>query len=197
MGCCIISRMILRNATVENTPKFSFASIGITHGKVIDVYDGDTCTVAVECPSLQYHCGVCRTHKRGIVQIRVRMLGYDSPEIKPRKKDKSGRERTAEEIAREKKDALTQRHALMDLVQDKIVRIEINEKPPMDNFGRLLARLYISDKSRFGFGTTERCVNDIMMLDANNIPFDAKADRIAIRDNGVGVGVGVGSISIS
>ena len=162
----------LQEATTENTTKFSFVNIGFTYGKVISVYDGDTCTVAIECPTIGYRCGIFRHYKSQIVNIKVRMLGYDSPEMKPRKKDKSDRSRTVVQIAQEKLDAQECKKMLSDLVLNKIVRVEINPNPPMDNFGRLLANLFIG----------EQCINNIMMEDDRNMPFDMNADRIAQRD---------------
>ena len=68
MGC---DNSKLKKATKENTKIFCLKGQSFKC-KVIDVYDGDTCTVAI----------VLHGNKTA---FRVRMIGYDSPEMKPSK----------------------------------------------------------------------------------------------------------------
>ena len=59
----------LRSANKDNINFFSFDGKKIT-AKVVDIYDGDTITV------------VFRDGGR-LIKHRVRLIGYDSPEMKP------------------------------------------------------------------------------------------------------------------
>ena len=70
MGICHSSNSLLQNAT-NDIPFFDFKDKKFTV-KVVDVYDGDTCTVVFE-------------YNKEIVKYKVRCLGYDSPEMKPSK----------------------------------------------------------------------------------------------------------------
>ena len=69
MGNCI-TYIALSKSTFENTEEYTLEGIKKT-GKVIKVYDGDTLWVAIDI------------HLK-IYKFKVRMLGYDSPEMKPR-----------------------------------------------------------------------------------------------------------------
>lgn len=62
----------LRPATMENTPAFSLSGLKCI-GKVLHVYDGDTLWLAVAYPG------------RKVYRYRVRMYGYDAPELHPTK----------------------------------------------------------------------------------------------------------------
>jgi endonuclease YncB( thermonuclease family) len=86
--------------------------------KVVDVYDGDTATI-----SLINNCQ--------IQKLKLRMYGYDSPELKPRL-DKVNRD---EEI----KKAKEAKQFLSDLVLDKICTVDTRG---FDKYGRLLGTLY-------------------------------------------------------
>lgn len=87
--------------------------------KVVDVYDGDTVTIVL-------------FNKFGFEKHKLRMYGYDSPEMKP-KRDLPNRE---EEI----KKAKEAKKYLSDLVLNKIVKFE---SMGYDKYGRLLGKLYI------------------------------------------------------
>ena len=71
MGNCIYKHQ-LNKCTPENTPKYEFKNV-TKLCKVISVYDGDTITIAIRL-------------EKTIYQAKVRMFGYDSPEMKPLKK---------------------------------------------------------------------------------------------------------------
>ena len=91
--------------------------------KVVDVYDGDTITIII------YNKGDYEKHK-------LRMYGYDSPELHPRK-NKENREREIE-LAIEAKNELS------DLILDKIVTLECIG---YDKYGRLLGTIYNNKKN--------------------------------------------------
>ena len=63
----------LLNQSFSDLEKFTYAGL-LTKAKVVDVYDGDTITIVF------YHNGQP-------IKDSFRMLGYDSPEMKPRKKE--------------------------------------------------------------------------------------------------------------
>ena len=86
--------------------------------KVVDVYDGDTVSVVLY-------------NKFGYEKHKLRMYGYDSPEMKPRKNIANRDE--------EKAAALAAKAFLADLVLDKVV---IFDSMGTDKYGRLLGKLY-------------------------------------------------------
>jgi len=89
--------------------------------KVVDVYDGDTVTIIL-------------INKFGFEKHKLRMYGYDSPEIKP-KHDIPNREA---EISKAK----AAKQFLSDLVLNKIT---IFESMGYDKYGRLLGKLYLKE----------------------------------------------------
>ena len=111
----------LRKKTIYNTPKFIFNGKKY-YCKVIDVYDGDTITIALNL------------NGNKIYQYKVRMYGYDSPEMKPRKNIEN-----RDIIIRKAKLA---KNELKKLIMDKIVVIKI-EKGTWDKYGRLLGTIYM------------------------------------------------------
>lgn len=61
----------LTTQTFENLPKFTFNGL-VTKAKVVDIYDGDTITIVFY-------------YNNQPIKDSFRMLGYDSPEMKPLK----------------------------------------------------------------------------------------------------------------
>ena len=59
----------LLNASTENTPLFSLNGLKMK-GKIIDIYDGDTITIAIFKPLGEIKCFKCR------------LYGIDTPELK-------------------------------------------------------------------------------------------------------------------
>ena len=124
MGCrlskCSCEENKLRNSTMENTPTFNLPTKKIKC-KVIKVYDGDTIWVSILLNSK-------------LVKFKCRMLGYDSPELKPLLKIKY-------------RDSIIQKaqaakNYLENLVLHKIVDIKFSG---FDKYGRALSTLYIKD----------------------------------------------------
>ena len=87
--------------------------------KVVDVYDGDTVTIVL-------------LNKLGYEKHKLRMYGYDSPEMKP----KLNHPNRDEEI-RKAKEA---KKYISDLILNKIVEFE---SMGYDKYGRLLGKLYL------------------------------------------------------
>ena len=119
MGNCI-TKYQLRKTTNENTPLFNFDGYR-TLCKVVNVYDGDTITVIFY-------------YKRNAIKYKVRMYGYDSPEMKPL----LSLENRDEEI----KKAKEAKEYLRQLIDKKIVTLECGK---FGKFGRLLGKIYVGD----------------------------------------------------
>lgn len=107
----------LSKATFERTPTYTLAGVR-TRCKVLRVYDGDTLYVAI-----QIHGSVWK--------YKVRMLGYDSPEMKPLL---SAPNRAGEIVA-----AHAAKHYLEQLLARKTVEAEFHG---YCKFGRPLVNLY-------------------------------------------------------
>lgn len=117
-----ITRFQLKNLNDKNVPNYSFKGTAF-QAKIVKVYDGDTCTAVV------------KIHGK-FQKVRVRCLGYDSPEINPRS-DMPEREEHM-------RKAVIARDALAAMVLHKIVRLEVDD---FDKYGRFLGTLYVT---RFG-----------------------------------------------
>jgi micrococcal nuclease len=89
--------------------------------KVVDIYDGDTCTIILK-------------NNGQFQKYKVRMNGYDSPEMKPLKNIKN----------RDKiiKNAQAAKLALSNIILNKIVTIKCGK---WDKYGRLLGTIYIKE----------------------------------------------------
>lgn len=130
----------LKSKTLENTPKYDFKD-ETRWCKVLSCYDGDTITVAI-----------CLEKK--ISQIKVRMNGYDSPEMKPRL-NKPYRDQEIIEAKKSKK-------ALEDKILNKLVKISIDG---FDKYGRLLGVIYlkITTGKMFNKTNTYENINNYMI----------------------------------
>jgi len=119
--CCtwVDPDMMLSSATLENTLEFGLSGQTI-RAKVIDVYDGDTLTLAFVFNGSLYH-------------KRCRVKGVDCAEIRTR----NSNEKRAGILAKERTHAL---------VYSQIVKAEFDSKN--DKFGRLLAWIRLSDGRR-------------------------------------------------
>jgi endonuclease YncB( thermonuclease family) len=109
----------LANATPEEVAPRTLAG-RVARGKVLSVYDGDTCTCAIEDPP----------GSKVLASVRVRILGYDSPEIRP-PRERPGRE--AEQAA-----GLSARDYLRARIGGKVVVLSFEGE---DKYGRGLARV--------------------------------------------------------
>jgi len=121
-----------------------FSLKGTYRCKVVSVYDGDTVTIV-----LFNYCGY-EKHK-------LRMLGYDSPEMKPLKTLPN-----REEEIRKAKEA---KAFLEDLVLDKIV---LFESSGYDKYGRLLGKLLLPKCAGLG---TPVDVNQLVVDKGHGYPY--------------------------
>lgn len=116
--------------------------------RIVSVYDGDTCTALFKMD-------------KKFVKFKVRMLGYDSPEMKPRlnipDRDKI------------KEDANAAKEALILKTKNEKIIIECGD---WDKYGRLLGTLYDGNlninewmiESEYGYrydGGRKRKVNEV------------------------------------
>lgn len=114
-----------------NTPFFSLEGYN-TYGKVVDVYDGDTCKVVIPLFNNYY-------------KFNIRIAGIDTPEI--RTKDLEEKERAYEAkgaaleylLGRELTDNEIKNDNNLYTANNIIVKVECLE---FDKYGRLLARIY-------------------------------------------------------
>lgn len=148
-SCCEDSK--LQSATFETTPTYSLEGTK-TNCKILKLYDGDTLWLAIE--------------KHGqLYKYKCRMMGYDSPEMKPPLKQ-AGRDLEIK-AAKESKDYLE------TLLKDKYVTVEFFG---YCKYGRPLINLYIYKTSRNCFGSVTysnpKCVNDIMISSKHGYPYD-------------------------
>lgn len=88
--------------------------------KVIDVYDGDTCTI------------IFKIHDK-LEKFKFRIYGYDSPEMRV------SRSLTTERRAVIKQEAINAKNALLSFLKGKRTVVKIRG---FDKYGRLLGDLY-------------------------------------------------------
>ncbi len=119
----------LRDGTDIARKDLPVFKLTVTSGRVVEVYDGDTFTIAAnpfpDVPgSLTY-------------QFQVRMNGIDAPEMKPKKAG-----RTEESLKDEKEAAAHTKAELSKLILNRCVTLQISSDDK-EKYGRLLADVYI------------------------------------------------------
>ena len=124
MGCKLCKTLGTNNqlskCTDENTKLFEFPR-KVLKCKVVRVYDGDTIWVVIN-------------FKGTFIKLKCRMLGYDSPEMKPRLNIKNRVNIINKAVAA--------RDYLKSLIENKIVDIQLSG---FDKYGRVLSTVYIID----------------------------------------------------
>mgnify|MGYP006076607521 CR=1 FL=1 len=115
----ILVKQKLALCTKDTTSYYQFNNKKF-YCKVIDIYDGDTITIAVQL-------------NKKIYKYKVRMYGYDSPEMKPRLNNP---DRDAIIIQAKKAKSV-----ISELILNKIVVIHIQPQT-WDKYGRLLGTIY-------------------------------------------------------
>jgi micrococcal nuclease len=122
----------------EKTHDFSFNGRKFT-AKVVQVYDGDTIRVKIIVDG-------------EIQQYRVRMYGYDSPEMKPRL--------NVPDRAIQIKAAHVAKAALEQLIQQKDQLIQLH-CGVFDKYGRILGNVFVGDLD----------INEWMITNGHGIPY--------------------------
>jgi endonuclease YncB( thermonuclease family) len=136
MGSCLSKRR-LANLDPDKVPNFSFESPRYLI-RICDVYDGDTCT------------GIMKF--RGVYgKFKIRMMGYDCPELKPPLTDPNR--------IKESEAAKQAKQVLSILILNKVV---IGQCYGTDKYGRLLMRIYDRKKD----------INKIMIDCGYGYPYD-------------------------
>ena len=131
-----------------------------TYCRILSIYDGDTCTIGFKW-------------KGEYFKTKVRMLGYDSPEMKPRLNvENRDQEIEAAHKAKEFLDTST---------KDKVLWIEFKK---FDKYGRPLAILYTEDSWCMCPCTRTRLnINDLMIEKGHGYAYEGGtktkfADRV-------------------
>lgn len=124
-SCCYDENVVLMDDTY---PELNLEG-QICMAYVKEVYDGDTVVLNIKSSF-------------GIHQYRLRLLGFDSPELRPKKKNflidgvfNEG------EFKLHKKHGRVCRQYLKNYIESKIVIVECSEN---DDFGRPLGQIYFS-----------------------------------------------------
>lgn len=110
--------------------------------KIVRVYDGDTCFAAF-------------IWNKKPVKFKIRMEGYDSPEMKPLL-SQSNRDKEIESAKKAKSE-------LERLVLNKIITLECGK---WDKYGRLLAKIYVKENNNI------LNVNELMIKNGFGVPYD-------------------------
>jgi endonuclease YncB( thermonuclease family) len=135
----------LRSIDHKKVPLFSFQN-KVLIARVVDVYDGDTCTVLFE-------------YNGEIIKYKSRAMGYDCAEMKP-KKDDPNRDQ-------EKKLALAAKARFIELMggSDAVVKMKCLD---FDKYGRILAYFYkLSDDVE-----KDASVNSIMIQEGHGKAYE-------------------------
>lgn len=130
-----------------NFPRWSLNG-EVCVGIAVSIYDGDTFDAVMAIPS----------EGDKIKRMTIRMLGYNSPEMK------MPRSASDEERAKNHTHAVGARDKLWDLLGGKekaLLRIECNA---WDKYGRLLARVHKVNEGSDNIHDVAYCVNDQMLL---------------------------------
>lgn len=126
----------LDSIDIQKINKFSFKGKEFL-AKVVECVDGDTITVIFKYD--EYY------------KFRIRMLGYNSPELKP-KLDSLERDEVI-------KNATIAKEHISNLILNKIVKVICDD---FDSFGRILATVYIDDMN----------INQHMLENGYGVPFN-------------------------
>ena len=139
-----LTKSKLKKATFKNTPEWTLKD-RVFSVKVVKVYDGDTIWIA-----LPLNGRICR--------MKVRLMGVDTPELKP-PKSKKNREK-------EIKKAKAARDFLSEMIMDKIITIECGG---WDKYGRLLGTLFI--KKRKYCTNYKININQLLIDKKHGVPY--------------------------
>jgi endonuclease YncB( thermonuclease family) len=159
----------LIESTNSNTDLYSLNGI-ICPSKIVSIYDGDTCTCNILLPDGK------------ITKYKVRLHGYDSPEIRP--------SRNAKDRNTIIKNAKIARNYLASVITDQDIELEKmytkkefqkildNNKKIItikclkwDKYGRLLGSLYIDEED-------ESSVNELMILKEYGYSYDGGTKKV-------------------
>jgi endonuclease YncB( thermonuclease family) len=170
MGVCFSSENIeeLKDLKYDDVDYFSFKNMEF-YAKIVDVYDGDTCTV------------IFKFHDE-IVKFKCRCIGYDSPEMKPSKTISDDVRLILISNAHKSKNYFINQLTSIDIDPNteylkketkellnnnkKIIKIKTHD---WDKYGRLLTEFY-NDKGE--------CVNDLMIKNCYGYAYDGGTKKV-------------------
>ena len=107
-------------ATDKSVPLHSMDGIK-SKAKVVGVYDGDSITIVMK-------------YNNKLDKFKIRMTGYDAPEMRPAK--------TSKNKEAEVEQAKAAKELLKEKILDKIVMLHCHE---FDKYGRLLGTVYLKE----------------------------------------------------
>ncbi|KAJ3037077.1 hypothetical protein HDV00_002081 [Rhizophlyctis rosea] len=139
--------LTLHDVTITTAPQFALPSNIKTPVKILDVYDGDTLTAAIELFPGRFH------------SFSIRLLGVDTPELRP-PRNKPGRE---DEIQRAK----AAKAYLANLVLDKVVWAKFHGS---EKYGRQLATVWLEENGM-------KTVNEMIIKAGHGYAYDGGARR--------------------
>lgn len=140
MGSCHSHSETLENSSFSNLKKFTFDGL-TTKAKIVDVYDGDTVTIVF-------------FYNGNPVKYAFRIIGYDAPEIKP-KRMTPNRELHCEA-------AICVRNFLKERILGKVVWIKFSHE---EKYGRLMGDIYLmrSDNEKYFSDANNVCISRLMI----------------------------------
>ena len=145
----------LYTETFTDLPVFSFAGM-IVKARVVDVHDGDTITIVFFFRGLP-------------IKYHIRMLGYDSPEMRP---TLATSDRDLHKAAAE----CAKRH-LESMILNKVVLVGFCKE---EKFGRLMGNVYLDSHHPFtptgSLGESE-CANAAMISRGYGKRYDGKKKK--------------------
>lgn len=172
MGCG--SSSVLKTASYDEKKQFSFRGLKLK-AKVVYVYDGDTLY-------LQF-----LYHKKPI-QVCVRMLGYDSPEMVPR--------RNSPHRESEMKKAVLARNRLIYLVSQQTLEDRKYSKDEIKHVlsqSRKLIKVHFGDYDKYGrvlailYDSSKTSLNDIMLQEGHGYEYDGGSKKTYEEEHEVSV----------
>ena len=139
----------LRHA--EKGKKFDYSGV-MTKAKVVDVYDGDTITIVFR-------------YRGELQQQNCRMMGYDSPELRPSKK-MPNREKEIE-IAKEARDKLREMVGYNEFYNTtKLINVKLYK---FDKYGRPLVQVYCDGIH----------INEWMIVNGYGYPYNGGTKKVS------------------
>jgi endonuclease YncB( thermonuclease family) len=160
---------LLKASRMEDCPCIDLDGVS-TIGKMVDVYDGDTGNLLLVWQGRIAPKGGVRYDEGGTIhQFRVRLSGYDSPEMRPPKNCEDREAKIA--VAHVARDTLwelctsnsTIRPIDRGVLHDSLLRVQCGR---FDKYGRLLVTLYAKLD-----GSNEVSINQLMIDKSMGYPY--------------------------
>jgi len=138
MGCLCSTDL---DTATKDIPLFSFKDRKVK-AKPVYIYDGDTCHMVFK-------------FNGKLQRFKIRMAGYDSPEIHPKKAG-----RTEESLQKEREAGQKAKERLQELIGNKVITVLLGD---FDKYGRLLGTVYLKSGA---------CINEMMIQEGFGYVYD-------------------------